>query len=54
MEECVKEAGFVLAQGQAAKTESPYTSSVWETLPITEKGKDEINFSSLNAEVLSI
>ena len=38
-------------QGQAAKKDSPYISSVWETLPITEKGKDEIDFSGLNAEV---
>ena len=41
-------------QGQAAKKDSPYTSSVWETLPITEKGKDEIDFSGLSAEVGSI
>jgi len=51
VEESVKQAGLALTQGQAAKKDSPYTSSVWETLPITEKGKDEIDFSGLSAEV---
>eukprot|EP00091_Calanus_sinicus_P004049 TRINITY_DN14246_c0_g1_i1.p1 TRINITY_DN14246_c0_g1~~TRINITY_DN14246_c0_g1_i1.p1 ORF type:complete len:112 (-),score=34.10 TRINITY_DN14246_c0_g1_i1:295-630(-) len=47
VEESVKHAGLTLTQGQAAKQDSPYISSVWETLPITEKGKDEIDFSGL-------
>ena len=40
VEESVKQAGLSLLN-----TDSPSVTCRWETLPITEKGRDEINFS---------
>ena len=54
VEESVKVTGMTLVQGQPAKKISSSTISVWETLPITEKGKDEIDFSGLSGEVRSV
>lgn len=53
VEESIKMTGLTLVQGQPAKKVSSSTSCVWETLPITEKGKDEIDFSCLSEEVRS-
>ena len=38
-------------KGQEARMDSQNVISIWETLPVTEKGKDEINFSELKQEV---
>ena len=38
-------------KGQEAKMDSQNVISIWETLPVTEKGKDEINFLELKQEV---
>ena len=38
-------------QVQVRKKEDQCTGSIWDSLPITEKEKDEINFAGLNVEV---
>ena len=48
VEEAVKEAGLTLLTSR--DTDPATTTCRWETLPVTEKGRDEINFSSLRPE----
>merc|ERR1712156_168353 len=50
VEEGVKHAQLTLKQGQEARMDSQNVISIWETLPVTEKGKDEIKFSELKQE----
>jgi len=47
----VQHSGFLLLQGNVRKKEDQQTGSIWDCLPITEKSKDEINFSGLSQEV---
>ena len=49
VEESVREAGLSLLTSRD-KTDPSTVTCRWETLPVTEKGKDEINFSSLRAD----
>ena len=48
VEECLNNSGYNLTN---SKHVSDVVTCVWETLPITEKGKDEINFSELGPGV---
>ena len=41
----IVEENFMQAGLSLLKTDSPSVACRWETLPITEKGRDEINFS---------
>ena len=47
VEESVRESGFSLA----TKHQVDNVTCIWETLPITEKGKDEINFANIEPGV---
>ena len=49
VEESVREAGLTLLTARD-RMDSACVTCRWETLPVTEKGKDEINFSSLRVE----
>ena len=49
VEESVREAGLSLLTSRD-KTDPSTVTCRWETLPVTEKGKDEINFSSLRPD----
>ena len=40
-----------LKQGNVRNKEDQFTGSIWDCLPVTEKEKDAINFSTLNHEV---
>ena len=40
-------------QGTIRKKEEELTGAIWDCLPVTEKTKDEINFSGLGEEVRS-
>ena len=47
VEECIQQSGYSLNN----KHQSNNATCIWETLPITEKGKDEINFSGIGSSV---
>ena len=49
VEESVKSAGLALVTARD-RTDGATVTCRWETLPVTEKGKDEINFSSLRPD----
>ena len=40
-----------LKQGNVRNKEDQFTGSIWDCLPVTEKEKDAISFSTLNYEV---
>ena len=43
---------LLLIQYQVRKKEDQMSGAIWDSLPITEKEKDEISFQNLNSEVI--
>ena len=51
IQDCVIKAGFTICQFQVRKKEDQVSGAIWDSLPITEKEKDEICFQNLTSEV---
>ena len=45
---------LLLIQYQVRKKEDQMSGAIWDSLPITEKEKDEICFQNLNSEVIRL